>query len=52
MVVRDGQQMGVCVKKLVRFAPPSRNRCPAFGIACMDPSTRSWSSVVMKMMFF
>jgi hypothetical protein len=52
IVVRDGQQIGVCTKKFDIFAPPSFNRTNVWGIACIDPRRKSWSSVTRKMKFF
>jgi hypothetical protein len=51
-VVRLGQQMGVCTKKLLMFTPAAvRNVC-AFGIARMEPKRKSWSSVRSRTTFF
>ena len=50
--MREGQQMGVLTKKLLMLTPAAPMCSSVYGIARMDPSRRSWSSVSRMMMFF
>ena len=52
IVVRHGQQMGVWMKKFETLAPAPIMCCIVKGIACIDPSRKSWSSVSSIIMFF
>lgn len=52
IVDRDGQQIGVLTRNWVKLAPSSAIKRWTEGIARIDPSMRSWSSVVMKSTFF
>lgn len=51
-VVREGQQIGVWMKKFETLAPACIMCSIVKGIAPMEPSRRSWSSVNRKIMFF
>lgn len=47
---RDGQHIGVVTKALVKLVPPSSIILRVLFITCKEPSSTSWSSVIMRMM--